>query len=48
MYSGRRFGPPRGRYYGSLMGNALSVPSTVSELNQKIYSHIEEWRQSPH
>ena len=41
--SGRHFGAARGGYYGRPPGPRVS-PSTVSDLNKKIYAKIEAWR----
>jgi hypothetical protein len=41
--SGRSLGAPRGRYYRGFVGS----PSTVSDLNKKIYGTIEVWRNRP-
>jgi hypothetical protein len=43
MYLVGGFGAPRGGHHGSLVGLRVS-PSTVSDLNKKIYATIEAWR----
>ena len=44
--SGRGLRAPGGGHHGALWGTGI-LPSTVSDLNKKIYRTIEAWRNRP-